>query len=451
MELFDNKELDSAQTRKLPTPLADRMRPSSLDQLVGQDKLVGKGKLLRSAIEKDELASMILWGPPGCGKTTLAHIIAKVTDANYVSFSAVMSGIKEVKEVMIEASQFKKMHGKRTILFIDEIHRFNKSQQDAFLPYIEKGDIILIGATTENPSFEVNSALLSRCKVYVLEPLDAAGILKILKRALEEDNGLKKLSPQISEEDLKFIAENSSSDARKGLNTLEFAVLSADPQPDGTRKITKEIVKDALQRGELYYDKHGEEHYNIISALHKSIRNSDVDAGLYWLARMLEGGEDPLYVVRRLIRFASEDVGNADPQALSLAIAAKETVHFIGMPEGALALAQLVVYLCSSPKSNTVYTAYESVIADIRAGKVYPVPLQIRNAPTKLMKELDYGKGYKYAHEFEEGVADMECLPDELKGKKYYSPKEIGFEREIKKRLEYFTKLKKEIGSKNKE
>ena len=452
MDLFEDKTVGerAKSGRSAPTPLADRMRPVNLDELLGQEKLIGKGKLLRSAIEKDELSSMILWGPPGCGKTTLAQIIAKLTEANFVAFSAVMSGIKEVKEVMTEAAQFKKMYGRKTILFIDEIHRFNKSQQDAFLPYIEKGDIVLIGATTENPSFEVNSALLSRCKVYVLEPLAPQDILKILQRALSDDKGLKKYSAEVSDQDLGFIADNSSSDARKGLNTLEFAVLSVESDKDGKRKISKDLITDALQRGELYYDKHGEEHYNIISALHKSIRNSDVDAGLYWLARMLEGGEDPLYVARRLIRFASEDVGNADPQALILAVAAKETVHFIGMPEGALALAQLVVYLCASPKSNTVYAAYEQIIKDIRAGKVYPVPLQIRNAPTKLMKELEYGKDYRYAHEFSEGVTDMECMPEQLKDRKYYHPKEIGFEREIVKRLEYFAKLRKEFALKHK-
>ena len=449
MDLFRNDAKEAiGKGINVSTPLADRMRPTTLDELLGQDKLVGKGKLLRNAIEKDELGSMILWGPPGCGKTTLAQVIAKMTEANFVSFSAVMSGIKEVKEVMVEAAQFKKMYGRKTILFIDEIHRFNKSQQDAFLPYIEKGDIVLIGATTENPSFEVNSALLSRCKVYVLEPLSPLDIAKILKKALADEKGLGKFSVEIKEEDIAFISENSSSDARKGLNTLEFAVLSVEPGKDGKRDITKDLISDALQRGELYYDKHGEEHYNIISALHKSIRNSDVDAGLYWLARMLEGGEDPLYVARRLIRFASEDVGNADPQALILAVAAKETVHFIGMPEGALALAQLVVYLCASPKSNTIYTAYGQVVSDIKAGKVYPVPLEIRNAPTKLMKELDYGKDYKYAHEFKEGVTDMECLPEKLKDRKYYDPKEIGFEREIKKRLDYFEKLREEFRSK---
>ncbi len=440
MDLF--KASGGTQNNERLNPLADRMRPSKIDELVGQDKLLGKGKLLRSALDKDELKSMILWGPPGCGKTSLANIIAKTTDANYVAFSAVLSGIKEVKEVMVEAANFKKMYGKKTILFVDEIHRFNKSQQDAFLPYIEKGDIILIGATTENPSFEVNSPILSRCKVYILEMLSPDGIVEILKRAINDERGLKEFSPELSEEDLKYVANNSSGDARKALNLLEFVVLSVNPSDDGKRIITHEAIKDALQKGELYYDKQGEEHFNIISALHKSIRNSDPDAGLYWLARMLEGGEDPLYVARRLIRFASEDVGNADPQALTLAVSVKETVHFIGMPEGALALAQLVVYLSSSPKSNTLYKAYGEVRSDIRKGKIYPVPLQIRNAPTKLMKEVGYGKDYKYAHAFDEGIADMTCLPDELKDRTYYKPKEIGFEREIKKRLEYFKKLK---------
>jgi putative ATPase len=386
---------------------------------------------------------MILWGPPGCGKTSLANIIAKTTDANYVAFSAVMAGIKEVREVMAEAANFKKMHGRRTILFVDEIHRFNKSQQDAFLPYIEKGDIVLIGATTENPSFEVNAPILSRCKVYILEILKPADIVEILKRALSDERGLKHIPVNVSDKELESIARHSMGDARKALNLLEFAVLSIEPCGDGKRTLTKDIIRDVLQRGELYYDKQGEEHFNIISALHKSIRNSDPDAGLYWLARMLEGGEDPLYVARRLIRFASEDIGNADPQALTLAISTKEAVHFLGMPEGALSLAQLVVYLCSSPKSNTIYKAYSGVKSDIRKGRVFPVPMQIRNAPTKLMEEAGYGKDYKYAHDAEEGVTDMKCLPEELGNKRYYYPKEIGFERDIKKRLEYFSKIKK--------
>lgn len=441
MDLFKNKELQAGKEDTSSSPLADRMRPLTLDDLVGQEKILGKDKLLRRAIDNDELSSMILWGPPGCGKTSLAGIIAKTTEANYVAFSAVLSGIKEVKEVMKEAADFKKMRGVKTILFVDEIHRFNRSQQDAFLPYIEKGEIILIGATTENPSFEVNAPLLSRCKVYVLEKLLPEHLKAILRKAIDSDKGLAEFDIDIEEEELDFIAQNSSSDARKALNLLEFAVLSVSPQ-NGRRKITVEVLKDALQKGELYYDKKGEEHFNIISALHKSIRNSDPNAALYWLARMLEGGEDPLYVARRLIRFASEDIGNAEPGALSLAIATKETVHFIGMPECALALAQLTVYLCAAPKSNSIYCAYKSVQADIRSGKVYPVPMQIRNAPTKLMEQVGYSKGYRYAHDYKVGIADLECLPDELKGRKYYEPKELGFERDIKKRLEYFERMK---------
>lgn len=450
MDLFNDPEIGKERDGSPLSPLADRMRPSSLEEIVGQEKLLGKGKLLRSAIDRGELASMILWGPPGCGKTTLANIIARTTDANFVKFSAVVSGIKEVKEVMAEAASMRKRYGKKTILFVDEIHRFNKGQQDAFLPYIEKGDIILIGATTENPSFEVTAPLLSRCKVYVLGGLSVKDIEQILKSALSSEKGLKNFKPKIDDDEIRLIAENSLGDARKGLNVLEFAVLSIEPKKDCDRIVTREVVLDALQKGELYYDKKGEEHYNIISALHKSLRNSDADAGLYWLARMLEAGEDPLYVARRLVRFASEDIGNAEPQALLLANAAKETVHFIGMPEGALALAQLVVYLAACPKSNTLYKAYQSVVSDIRSGKVFGVPFEIRNAPTKLMDELGYGKGYKYAHDFEEGVTDLECLPKELKDKKYYTPKEIGFEKEIKKRLDYFARLKEEFRKKGK-
>ena len=431
-----------------PSPLADRMRPEDFDEFLGQDEIVGSGKLLRRAIENDELRSILLWGPPGSGKTTLTHIIAKHTKAKFVPFSAVLSGIKEVKDVMAQADEYRKMFGQKTIVFIDEIHRFNKAQQDAFLPYVEKGTIILIGATTENPSFEVISPLLSRSKVYVLKPLSEEMIGRIMARALTDERGLKHLKVSIDDALLKEIAALSQGDARFALNMLEFVSENATPDRSGERKITKEMITDALQKSSLYYDKDGEEHYNLISALHKSLRNSDPDAALYWLARMLEAGEDPLYIARRMVRFASEDVGIADPQALQVAIAAKEAVHFLGMPEGNLALAETAVYLATAPKSNSLYEAYGKATADIRKGDVYPVPLHLRNAPTGLMKALKYGEGYKYAHEFRDALTDMECLPEKMRSRKYYLPTGRGFEKIIKERLEKWEAFKNSVKNK---
>ncbi|MEW5806365.1 MAG: replication-associated recombination protein A [Acidobacteriota bacterium] len=424
-------------------PLADRMRPMDFDEFLGQDDIVGEGKLLRRAIEKDELRSIILWGPPGSGKTTLAHIIAHHTKAKFIPFSAVLAGIKEVKEVMAQAEEHRKMFGQKTILFIDEIHRFNKAQQDAFLPYVEKGIIILIGATTENPSFEVIAPLLSRSKVYVLRPLSQEMIEKILKKALTDERGLMRLNVSIEDTLLKEIAILSQGDARFALNILEFVCANAQPGEAGRRKIAREMIIDALQKTSLYYDKDGEEHYNLISALHKSLRNSDPDAALYWLARMLQSGEDPLYIARRMVRFASEDVGVADPQALQVAIAAKEAIHFLGIPEGDLALAEAAVYLAMAPKSNSLYEAYGKVTDDIRKGEVFPVPLHLRNAPTGLMKALKYGEGYKYAHDFEDAMTDMDCLPEKLRSRKYYTPTARGFEKLIRERLEKWEAFKK--------
>ncbi|MGH9868774.1 MAG: replication-associated recombination protein A [Candidatus Polarisedimenticolia bacterium] len=421
-------------------PLADRMRPRTLDEFVGQQEILGSGSLLRRAIEEDTLRSVIFWGPPGSGKTTLARIIARSTQAYFVSFSAVLSGIKEIKDVMREAERHRRAGARRTILFIDEIHRFNKAQQDAFLPYVEKGDIVLIGATTENPSFELNSALLSRSKVYVLKMLDEEQLETILKRALEDaGRGLGGRGIVAEEGTLREMAVRSQGDARYALNTLEEAARAV--------RITLDVVRDALQRTALYYDKAGEEHFNIISALHKSMRSSDPDAALYWLARMIEGGEDPLYIARRIVRFASEDVGNADPRALQVALAAKDAFHFLGLPEGALALAQAVLYMAAAPKSDAVYRAYGEAVADIRAGKVEPVPMNIRNAPTGLMKGLGYGKGYQHAHNYEEGITDQDLLPPALKGRVYYHPTESGEEKGIKERLEQWAELRKRLGA----
>jgi putative ATPase len=425
------------------TPLAERMRPRTFDEFVGQGELLAPGRPLREAIERDLLQSIILWGPPGTGKTTLARIIADTTKARFVSFSAVLSGIKEIREVMTEAERLRRTAGRRTIVFIDEIHRFNKAQQDAFLPRVEAGDIVLIGATTENPSFEVNAALLSRSKVFVLRGLNTEEVAAILSRALKDaERGLGSQPVAIDDETTRAIALYANGDARAALNLLELAVASA-PIVDGQRRIDADRVAQAIQRRALLYDKSGEEHYNLISALHKSMRNSDPDASVYWLARMVEAGEDPLYIARRLVRFASEDIGNADPQALTVAVAAKDAVHFIGMPEGNTALAQAALYLATAPKSNAVYEAYSMAAADAHRDVAQPVPLHLRNAPTKLMKELEYGKGYQYAHDEADAIADMSCLPPALADRKYYAPKDRGFEKEIKRRLDGWEQIKK--------
>ena len=425
-------------------PLAARLRPRDLSEFVGQKQLLGEGKILRRLIEGDNIGSMIFWGPPGVGKTTLARIIAHKTKARFVDFSAVTSGIKEIKQVMEDAEKGRRF-GEKTILFVDEIHRFNKAQQDAFLPYVEKGSIILIGATTENPSFEVNGALLSRCKVFVLQALSEEDILQLLQRAVTDPRGFGNMNVKADEECLKMIAVFANGDARSALSTLEMAVLNGDEDENGIT-VTLETVESCTSRKSLLYDKTGEEHYNLISALHKSMRNSDPDAAVYWLARMLEAGEDPLYVARRVIRFASEDVGLADPRALDIAVAAYQACHFIGMPECSVHLTQAVVYMSVAPKSNALYMAYESAKKDALTTLAEPVPLVIRNAPTKLMKQLDYGKGYQYAHDTKEKLTDMQCMPDNLAGRTYYRPTEEGSESKIKARLEEIKRWKKERG-----
>ncbi|HXK08460.1 MAG TPA: replication-associated recombination protein A [Vicinamibacteria bacterium] len=417
-------------------PLADRVRPRTLDEILGQDEVLGPGRPLRRAIEQDELRSLILWGPPGSGKTTLAFVIRRMTKAHFEAMSAVLSGVKEVREVLHAAEERRRREGRRTILLIDEIHRFNKAQQDALLAHVESGDIVLIGATTENPSFEVNAALLSRSRVVVLKPLGAEQLVQVLRQALaDEERGLGALRADVADEALVFLAGAADGDARTALNVLELAVTTAPPD-GGRRRIDLPAMQQAFARKALLYDRAGEEHFNVISALHKSIRNSDADAGLYWLARMIEAGEDPLYVARRLVRFASEDVGLADPQALVLAMAAQQAVHFVGLPEGGLALAELVVYLAAAPKSNAVYAAYGAAARDALETRAEPVPLWIRNAPTGLMKDLGYGKGYLYAHDESEGVAGMECLPEGLAGRRYYNPTERGREKDVGARLE---------------
>jgi len=425
------------------TPLAERLRPETLDEVVGQSHLIGPGKVLRRLIERDSVPSMIFWGPPGVGKTTIANVIAKTTNARFINFSAVTSGIKEIKEVMSAADE-NRAYGMKTILFVDEIHRFNKAQQDAFLPFVEKGSIILIGATTENPSFEVNGALLSRCKVFVLKGLSEDDLFALLKRAVADPRGFGDRNVIVSDEQLRALAVFANGDARGALSTLEMVVLNCE-EKDGTLTVDDEIVAQCTSRKSLLYDKTGEEHYNIISALHKSMRNSDPDAAVYWLARMLEGGEDPLYVARRVTRFAAEDIGLADPQALQVAVAAFQACHWIGMPECTVHLAEAVIYLSMAPKSNSSYIAYEKAKSDALRKTAEPVPLCIRNAVTKLMKEEGYGKGYRLAHYEENKIADLQCLPDSLVDAVYYTPTEEGIEARIKERLRRIKEWKAEL------
>src|SRR5215813_1715236 len=440
MSLFSSLPVDD--TPSANQPLAERMRPRTLDEFVGQEKLLGPGKPLRIQIESDNLGSMLFWGPPGCGKTTLARLIARLTKSDFVPFSAVLAGIKEIKDVMA-AAQFKSHSGHRTIVFVDEVHRFNKSQQDAFLPYVEAGHITFIGATTENPSFEVISPLLSRTKVYVLESLTTPQIVQLLRRALEyKDRGLGNEQLRASEEILFRIASFANGDARAAYNTLELCARSAKPNSEDIRVIDEKLLEDVLQRKLLRYDKAGEEHYNLISALHKSVRNSDPDAALYWLARMLASGEDPLYLARRMVRMASEDIGLAEPGALAVTLAAKDAFDFLGQPEGNLALAQAAVYLSLAPKSNALYRAFGEVREDVERTEADPVPLHLRNAPTGLMKNLGYGKNYKYAHDEAGRVADMDCLPDSLRGRTYYHPTAEGREKLLTQRMEEIRRIR---------
>lgn len=429
--------------RRAPQPLAARLRPRTLEEYVGQTHLLGPGKVLRRLIESDQVSSMIFWGPPGVGKTTLARIIANQTKAAFIDFSAVTSGIKEIRAVMQQAEDNRRF-GEKTILFVDEIHRFNKAQQDAFLPFVEKGSIILIGATTENPSFEINGALLSRCKVFVLQALKSEEIAELLRRALRDKRGFGDQIVHIGDDLLEAIANFANGDARTALSTLEMVVLNGEVGSDGSTTVTAETVEQCTSKKSLLYDKKGEEHYNLISALHKSMRNSDPDAAVYWLARMLEAGEDPLYVARRVIRFASEDIGLADPRALDQAVAAYQACHFLGMPECTVHLTQAVVYMSLAPKSNALYKAYEHAKTDALQQLAEPVPLVIRNAPTRLMKELDYGKGYQYAHDAADKLTTLQCLPDSLAGRRYYEPTEEGLEAKYKARLETIKAWKEE-------
>jgi len=424
MDLFESSSQNTGQA-----PLAERMRPKTLDDMVGQQHLLGKGHILRRLIETDQLSSVIFWGPPGTGKTSLAQVIATTTRCRFESFSAVLQGIKEVREILAKAREERNYHGRRTLLFVDEIHRFNKAQQDAFLPWVERGDVILIGATTENPSFEVNSALLSRSQVFVLEPLENTEIKRLLQRALSSPEGLAGKSLQVNEESLDMLADLAHGDARIALNTLEMAAATAS----GT--LTAADIKEAMQKNPLLYDKGAEEHYNVISAFIKSMRGSDADAAVYWLARMVEAGEDPLFIVRRMVIFAAEDIGNADPRALQIAVAAQQAVHFVGMPEGRIPLAQAVTYLATAPKSNAAYQAIGAAQAEIRNSGALPVPLHLRNAPTGLMKELGYGRDYQYAHDRPEVMVEHDHLPERLQGTTYYRPKDSGYEKHIRERL----------------
>ena len=423
-------------------PLASRMRPRDLDEFAGQQHLIGEGKILRKFIEEDKISSMIFWGPPGVGKTTLASIIANRTNSAFITFSAVTSGIKEIKTVMTQAEEARKM-GQKTIVFVDDIHRCNKAQQDAFLPFVEKGSIILIGATTENPSFEVNGALLSRCKVFVLQGLKTEDLVKLLKRAITDKRGFGNQTVHINDEQLEIIAKFANGDARNALSTLEMVILNGEVSQNGEITVSEETLEQCISKKSLLYDKNGEEHYNIISALHKSMRNSDPDAAVYWLARMLEAGEDPLYIARRVTRFASEDVGLADSHALEIAVAAYHACHFIGMPECTVHLTQAVIYMSLAPKSNAMEVAYNTAKADAIKELAEPVPLVIRNAPTKLMRELNYGKGYQYAHDTEEKLTNMQCLPDSLLGREYYRPSEQGLEAKYKAKLEKIKEWKR--------
>lgn len=449
--MVDLFEESSQEHLKKRAPLADRMRPTSLDDYLGQQHIIGEDRILRKAIEADEIGSIILWGPPGTGKTTLARIIANTTGALFVFFSAVTSGVKEVRSICAQAKNDIALHGKHTILFVDEIHRFNKAQQDAFLPFVENGTITLIGATTENPSFEVIAALLSRSRVFTLKHIPTKDLEILVRRTIQNtERGLGNEVLSISDKVITLFAEYAHGDARSCLNALEFAVMTCQPDAEGVRHITPELVMDAMQQSPLTYDKGGEEHYNIISAFQKSIRGSDPDAALYWMVRMLEGGEDPMYILRRMVRIASEDIGNADPQALAITIAAKEAFHFLGKPEGDLAMGQAVVYLATAPKSNAIEVALDAIKAVVRKTQNLPVPLHIRNAPTKLMKDMEYGTGYLYDHDATDAYSGQEHLPEALIGNTFYHPKAYGFERDIKKRMMWWAKKKSAIDDKKK-